>query len=185
MVIIIPARSSAPAAEYLPTMSRNQLDTDKSPRFPPLHRCAPTPGLPTPRSGLVSPSGLTIRRKGESAYDHPALRTVTDDDAEWSTLPKRRPPPSVQSKDSIASSAKFFLPTRTRTPPPMESRGVESGKRPRITLYRPPPRTAAIDLASLESRYACVRSAMRKVRTSDVLHPGSCLGRSIRGSGLG
>ena len=184
MVIIIPARSSASASEYLPTMSRNQFETDKPPKFPPLHRHAPTPGPLTPGPGLVSPSGLTVRRKGESAYDHPALRTVTDDDAEWSTLPKRRPPPSVQSKDSIASSAKFFLPTRTHTPPPMESRGVESGRRPRITLYRPPPRTAAIDLAGLESRYACVRSAMRKVRTPDVLHPGTCLGRSVHGSGL-
>ncbi|KAN0126198.1 hypothetical protein V8E53_015300 [Lactarius tabidus] len=145
-------------------MSRNQVETNKPSRFTPLHRRAPTPGIPTPGSELVSASGLALRCTGESAYDHPALRTATDDDAEWSTLPKRRPPPSVQLKNSIASSAKFFLPTRTRTPPPMESREVEAGKRPRITLYRPPPRTAAIDLAGLESRYACVRSAMRKRR---------------------
>lgn len=185
MVIIIPARSSAQASEYLPTMSRNQLETDKPPRFPPLHRRTPTPGLPTLESGLVGVSSLPVRRTWGSAYDHPALRLATDDDAEWSTLPKRKPPPSVQSRDSIASSAKFFLPTRTRTPPPMESREAEVGKRPRITLYRPPPRTAAIDLVGLESRYACVRSAMRKVRTPDVLHPGSCLGRSVLASGPG
>jgi hypothetical protein len=183
MVIMISARSSALASEYLPEMSRNQVETDKPSRFTPLHRRAPTPGIPTPGSELVSASGLALRRTGESAYDHPALRTATDDDAEWSTLPKRRPPPSVQN--SIASSAKFFLPTRTRTPPPMESREVEAGKRPRITLYRPPPRTAAIDLAGLESRYACVRSAMRKVRAPDILLPDSCLGRSARGGGLG
>jgi hypothetical protein len=181
MVIIITARRSPPASEYLPAMSRNQVETDKPPRFTPLHRRMSTPGLPSPGPELVSASGLALRRTGESAYDHPALRTPIDDDVEWSTLPKRRPPPS---KNSIASSAKFILPTRTRTPPPMESREVEAGKRPRVTMYRPPPRTAAIDLAGLESRYACVRSAMRKVRAPDILHPGSCLGRSMHGGGL-
>lgn len=175
-------RGSAPASEHPPVMSRNQLETDQPSRFAPLHRRTRTPDLPTPGPELVSASGLALRRTGESAYDHPALRTPIDDDAEWSTLPKRRPPPS---KNSIASSAKFILPTRTRTPPPMESREVEAGKRPRVTLYHPPPRTAAIDLAGLESRYACVRSAMRKVRAPDILHPGFCLGRSMRGGGLG
>jgi len=167
MVIIIPARSSAPASECLPPMSRTRIETDKPPRFTPVHRRAPTPSLPTqePEPGLVGTSCLALRRAGESAYDHPALRPSVDDDAEWSTLPKRnlRPPPA-QSKNPITSSAKFLLPTRTRAPSPTESREVEAGKRPRITLYRPPPRTAAIDLAGLESRYSCVRSAMRKVR---------------------
>jgi hypothetical protein len=170
MVIIIPARSSTPVSEYLP-MSRTRLETDKPSRFSPVHRRTPTPGLPAPEPELVGASGLA------SAYDHPALRQSVDDDAEWSTLPKRRPPPSAQSKNTIASSAKFLLPTRTRTPPPMESRGVEAGKRPRITLYRPPPRTVAIDLAGLENRYACVRSALRKVRAPDIL------GRSMRSGG--
>jgi len=158
----------------------------KPPRFTPIHRRAPTPGFLTPEPELVGASCIALPRAGESAYAHPALRLAVDDDAEWSTLPKRKPHPApAQSKNSITSSAKFLLPTRTRAPSPTESREVEAGKRPRITLYRPPPRTAAIDLAGLESRYACVRSAMRKVRAPDILHPGSCLGRSVRGGGLG
>ena len=162
MVIIIPARSSGTGSECLPAMSRTRME--KPPRFTPVHRRAPTPGLPTPEPKLVGASCLSLPRAGESAYDHPALRPSIDDDAEWSTLPKRKPPaPAAQSKNSITSSAKFLLPTRTRAPSPTGSRGAETGKRPRITLYRPPPRTAAIDLAGLESRYACVRSAMRKV----------------------
>jgi hypothetical protein len=47
----------------------------------------------------------------------------------------------------------------------MESHEERSGKRPRITLYRPPSRTVAVDLANLEDRYALVRGTMRKVRT--------------------
>jgi hypothetical protein len=173
MVTIIPARSSAPASECLPTMSRTRMD--KPHRFTPVHRRAPTPGLSAPEPELVGASCLPLPHAGESAYDHPALRPSVDDDAEWSTLPKRKPPPPpAQSKNSITSSAKFLLPIRTRSPSPTESREAEAGKRPRITLYRPPPRTAAIDLAGLESRYACVRSAMRKVRA---------LGRNVRGGG--
>lgn len=38
-------------------------------------------------------------------------------------------------------------------------------KRPRVTLYRPPPRPVTVDLESLEGRYALVRGTMRKVRT--------------------
>ena len=183
--MIIPARSSTPASEYRPVMSRTRLETNRPPRYIPGHRHAPTAELPASEPELVGASCLTLPRTGESAYDHPALRPPVDDDAEWSTLPKRKPPPFSQSKNSIASSAKFLLPTRTRTPPTMESREVEAGKRPRITLYRPPPRTATIDLAGLENRYACVRSAMRKVRAPDNLHLNSCLGRSVRGGGLG
>ena len=166
MVIVNLARSSAPS-ECPPVMSWNRMDMP--PRSTPVHRRAPTPGLPALEPELVGAPCLSLPRAGESAYNHPALRPSIDDDAEWSTLPKRKlPPPPAQSKNSITSSAKFLLPIRMRAPsPPTESREVEAGKRPRITLYRPPPRTAAIDLAGLESRFACVRSAMRKVR----VHP--------------
>ncbi|KAI9458890.1 hypothetical protein BJY52DRAFT_1223294 [Lactarius psammicola] len=152
-------------------MPRTWLETHKPPRFTPVHRGTLTPGFPAPgpEPELVGASYLALPRAGKSAYDHPALRPSVDDDAEWSTLPKRKPqPPPAQSKNSI-TSAKFLLPTRTRAPSPTtESCEVEAGKRPRITLYRPPPRTAAIDLAGLESRYACVRSAMRKRRCASV-----------------
>jgi hypothetical protein len=47
----------------------------------------------------------------------------------------------------------------------MENHEERTGKRPRITLYRPPPRTVTVDLDSLEGRYALVRGTMRKVRT--------------------
>ena len=175
MVIIIPACSSTSTSEYLPAMSRTRLKTNKPPRFTPVHRRTPTAELHAPEPELVRASDLALPRTKESAYDHPALRPPVDDDREWSTLPKRKPPLSAQSKNSIVSSAKFLLPTRTRTPPTIESREVEAGKRPRITLYRPPPRTAAIDLAGLENRYSCVRSAMRKVRAPDNLHLSPCL----------
>ncbi len=159
-------------------MSRTRFETDKSHRFTPAKRRAPTPGLPEPEPDLVGASHLALPRTGESAYEHPALQPPVDDDAEWSTLPKRklRLPPT-QSRDPIASSAKFLLPVQTRAPSSTESREAEAGKRPRITLYRPPPRTAAIDLAGLESRYACVRSTMRKVRTAS----GACFGLGVRG----
>ncbi|KAH8998133.1 hypothetical protein EDB92DRAFT_1838135 [Lactarius akahatsu] len=174
--------SSAPALECLPAMSRTRLETDKPPRFTSVHKRGPTTSLPAPGAEIVGASCLSLPHAGESAYNHPALRSSVDDDAEWSTLPKRNHrPPSAQSKSLITSSAKFLLPTRTRAPSPTESHEVEAGKRPRITLYHPPPRTAAIDLAGLEGRYACVRSAMRKVRTPDILHLGSCLGRSVHG----
>ncbi|KAH9055639.1 hypothetical protein EDB87DRAFT_1687962 [Lactarius vividus] len=144
-------------------MSRTRLKVDKPPRFTPIHKRAPTSGLPAPEN--VGASHLALLCAGESAYDHPALRPSVDGDAEWSTLPKRNPrPPSAQSKSLITSSAKFLLPIRTRAPSPTEPHEVEVGKRARITLYHPPPRTTAIDLAGLESRYACVRSAMRKRR---------------------
>jgi hypothetical protein len=39
-----------------------------------------------------------------------------------------------------------------------------TGKRPRITLYRPPPHTVAVDLAGIEGRYRLVRGTLRKVR---------------------
>ncbi|KAI9444247.1 hypothetical protein H4582DRAFT_1920356, partial [Lactarius indigo] len=179
-------RSSAPALECLPAMSRTRFETDKPPRFTPVHKRTPTPGLPVPVPELVGASHHVLPRAGNSAYDHPALRSSMDDDTEWSTLPKRNPrTPLAQSKSLITSSAKFLLPTRTRAPSPTESHEVEAGKRPRITLYRPPPRTAAIDLAGLEGRYACVRNAMHKVRAPDILHPDSCLGRSGRGGGPG
>lgn len=47
----------------------------------------------------------------------------------------------------------------------MENHEERSGKRPRITLYRPPPRTATVNLDGLEGRYTLVRNTMRKVRT--------------------
>jgi hypothetical protein len=101
-----------------------------------------------------------------SAYDHPALQPTPEDDTEWSTLPQRQRQPSERLNNSIATSAKFRLPICPRTSSPTtEPDEVGMRKRPRISLYRPPPRTATVDIASLESRYALVRGAMRKVRT--------------------
>jgi hypothetical protein len=66
----------------------------------------------------------------------------------------------------ITTSAKFRLPIRSRDlSPTTENYEERTRKRPRITLYRPPPRTVSVDLDSLEGRYALVRSTMRKVRT--------------------
>ena len=124
---ITPSKLSHP--KNLARATRTRME--KPHRFTPIHRRAPTPGLP---------------RAGES-YDHPAFQSSVDDGAEWSTLPKSLPP-AAQSK-----ATKFLL-TRTRAPSPMGSREAEAGKRPRITLYRPPPCTVAIDLPGLESRYS-------------------------------
>ncbi|KAH9174714.1 hypothetical protein EDB89DRAFT_2067286 [Lactarius sanguifluus] len=171
-------------------MSRTRLETDKPPRFTSVHKRGPTTGLPAPGAEIVGASCLALPHTGESAYNHPALRSsVDDDDAEWSTLPKRNHrPASAQSKSLITSSAKFLLPTRTRAPSPTEPHEVEAGKRPRITLYHPPPRTAAVDFAGLEGRYACVRSAMRKRRRAsaaawDALGLPSCGAVYVNGSG--
>jgi hypothetical protein len=71
-------------------------------------------------------------------------------------------------KDMITSSAKFHLPIRSRGMSSMtEPHEERMEKRPRITLYRPPPRTATVDTADLEGRYACVRDTMRKVSIVD------------------
>ncbi|KAI0252974.1 hypothetical protein BJV78DRAFT_1198144 [Lactifluus subvellereus] len=71
---------------------------------------------------------------------------------------RRQRQPRGRLNNSIATSAKFRLSIC-----PCTSRGMR--KRSRIILYRPPPHTATVDIASLESRYALVRGAMCKVRT--------------------
>jgi hypothetical protein len=110
----------------------------------------------------------------ESAYNHPALQPP-EDDSEWSTLPQRKPRHREQPKNLITTSAKFLLPIHFRGPSPATEPDEKEriGKRPRITLYRPPSRTVNVDLAGLESRYALVRSAMRKVRTGPRYRPPS------------
>jgi hypothetical protein len=124
------------------------------------------PSLPTPE--LVDPFRPASPRTRESAYNHPALQPSAEDDSEWSTLPQRKPRPRKAPKNSITSSAKFRLPIRSDFHSPTTvSHEERTEKRPRITLYRPPPRTVAIDLAGLESRYSCVRDAIRKVRAFD------------------
>jgi hypothetical protein len=120
--------------------------------------------LPTPELIDASRPAPSYTRK--SAYDHPTLQPPVDDDSEWSTLPQRKPRSRVLSSNLITTSAKFRLPIHSRDlSPTTENHEERTGKRPRITLYRPPPRTVTVDFDSLEGRYALVRGTMHKVRT--------------------
>jgi hypothetical protein len=120
--------------------------------------------LSTPE--FVDTSRPAPRRTWGSAYDHPALQSHTEDDSEWSTLPGRRPAPRRQQKNLVTTSAKFRLPICSRgLPQPTDSHEERTLKRPRITVYRPPPRTATVDLAGLQSQYKFVRGAMHNVHT--------------------
>ncbi len=126
------------------------------------------PALPTnlPTPELVGASGPAPPCTRKSAYDHPALQLPADDDSEWSTFPRRKPRSRGLSSNLVTTSAKFRLPIHSRDLlPRMENHEERAGKRPRIALYRPPPRTVTMDLGGLEDRYALVRGTMRKVRT--------------------
>ncbi|KAH9984503.1 hypothetical protein BJV77DRAFT_1090252 [Russula vinacea] len=117
----------------------------------------------SPHARVPRPSHPAPPRTRKSVYDHPALQPSADD--EWSTFPQRKPRPRDLSNNLITTSAKFRLPTRSVVrSPTTENHEERSGKRPRITLYRPPSRSVAVDLASLENRYALVRGTMRKRR---------------------
>ncbi|KAI0000666.1 hypothetical protein BJV74DRAFT_949681, partial [Russula compacta] len=157
--LIFPCHPS-PSPHFLP---QNQRDLNEPSGSVPLSDRALFPSLPTPE--LVGASRPAPPRRWESAYDHLALRPSTEDDCEWSTFPRRKPQPRKLQKDLINTSAKFRLPIRSCVqPPPTETHEERTEKRPRITLYRPPPRTATADLAGIEGRYTCVRDAMRKRR---------------------
>ncbi|KAI0252994.1 hypothetical protein BJV78DRAFT_1360550, partial [Lactifluus subvellereus] len=179
-------RSSLPSSQTLPRTSQSGLEPGEPPRS--ISICSQTlaPNLPTPEqidASCPAPSHARV-----SAYDHPALQPATEDDTEWSTLPQRQRQPRERLNNSITTSAKFRLPVCTRTSSPTtELDEVGTRKRPRITLYRPPPRTATVDIASLESRYALVRGAMRKRRCAstaawDVLGLPSCGAVYVDGS---
>lgn len=163
IIITTLARHNTLASQFIPVVSPSECEHNKpsetvSVHSPTVHSILPTPEL----IDAFSPAPL---HKWESAYNHPALQLPADDDREWSTLPLRKPRPLQRPKGLIKNSAKFYLPigsrARSLTKEPHEER---TEKRPRITLYRPPPRTANVDLAGIESRYACVRGAIRKVR---------------------
>lgn len=155
------ARHDALASHAIPAVSLSQCEPDEPSETVSVHSQAVHPSLPTPELiDAFSPAP----RKWESAYDHPALQLPADDDNEWSTLPRRKPGPRKRPKDPITNSAKFSLPIWSRgRSPKNEAHGERMEKRPRITLYRPPPRTVNVDLTGIESRYACVRDAIRKV----------------------
>jgi hypothetical protein len=142
----------------------NQYEADE------LSKPTLSTNLPAPKLVDASYPAPSCTRK--SAYDHPALQLPADDDGEWSTFPQRKPRSRGLSSNLITSSAKFRLPIHTRNlSPTKENHEERARKRPRITLYRPPPRTITVDLDSLEGRYALVRGTMRKVRTFVVALP--------------
>ena len=124
------------------------------------------PNLPTPE--LVDASRPAPSRTRKSVYDHPALKPAVDDDSEWSTFLQRKPRPRELSSNLITTSAKFHLPIRSHVLSPTMENHEKTEKRPQITLYCPPSRTAAVDLAGIEGRYALVRGTLRKVRTTDM-----------------
>jgi hypothetical protein len=141
----------------------NHYETDELSRPVSAYSQALYPNSPTLEFVDASRPASSYTRK--SAYDHPALQHPADDDSEWSTLPQRKPRSRGLSSNLIATSAKFHLPIHSRDlPPTTENHEERTGKRPRITLYCPPPRTVTVDLDSLEGRYALVRGTMRKVR---------------------
>jgi hypothetical protein len=161
-MIITLARRASPAPRFIPTTSQSQCEPDKpdgpSQTIPSI--------LPTPE--LVDACRPAPQRTWESAYNHSSLQFSADVDSEWSTFIQRTPRPRKALKDMITSSAKFHLPIRSRGMSSMtEPHEERMEKRPRITLYRPPPRTATVDTADLEGRYACVRDTMRKVSIVD------------------
>lgn len=150
----LPVLPSRTASDLL-----NQYETDELSKPVSLYT-----NLPTPELIDASRPAPSYTRK--SAYDHPALQPDIDEDGEWSTLPQRKPRSRALSSNLTTTSAKFRLPIHSRDlSPTTEDHEERTGKRPRITLYRPPPRTVTVDLDSLEGRYALVRSTMRKVRT--------------------
>jgi hypothetical protein len=145
--------------------SLSQCEPDEPSEIVSIHNQAVHPGLPTPE--LIDAFSPTPPRQRESAYNHPALQLPADDDSEWSTFPQRKPRPRKQPNGLMTNSAKFYLPIWSPArPPTKEPHEERMEKRSRITLYRPPPRTANADLTGIESRYACVRNAIRKVRIS-------------------
>ena len=142
----------------------NQYETDELPKQVSVYSQTLYPDLPTPALVDASRPALSYTRK--SAYDHPTLQPPADDDSEWSTLPQRKPRSRGLSSNLTTTSAKFRLPIHSRDLSPTTNNHEErTGKRPRITLYRPPPRTVTVDLDNLEGRYTLVRGTMRKVRT--------------------
>ncbi|KAI9452751.1 hypothetical protein F5148DRAFT_497696 [Russula earlei] len=146
-------RNPSPASQFLPIASQAQGGSDELSESTPLH----PQSFPT---SVVDPSYLSPLRTRESPYNHSTLQPPPDDDSEWTTFPRRKPRHHEQPKNLITASARFRLPIHSRVlPPPTE---LPEGKRPRISLYRPPPRTVTVDLAGLEGRYALVRGAMRK-----------------------
>ncbi|KAI0287676.1 hypothetical protein BC826DRAFT_1188872 [Russula brevipes] len=158
--------SNRPPAEpqLLPVFSKTQPEPETPPKSDPIQCQTLSPMLPTPQ--FVDTSRPAPRRTWRSAYDHPALQSHTEDDSEWSTLPRRKPAPRQQQKNLVTTSAKFRLPICSRgVPQPTDSDEERTRKRPRITVYRPPSRTTTVDLAGLQSRYKCVRGATRKVHT--------------------
>jgi len=163
IIITTLARHNTLASQFIPVVSPSQCEHDKPSETVSVHSPIVHPNLPTPE--LIDAFSPAPPHKWESAYNHPALQLPADDDSEWSTLPQRKPRPRQRSKDLIKNSAKFYLPigsrVRSSTKEPHEER---TEKRPRITLYHPPPRTVNVDLTGIESRYACVRGAIRKVR---------------------
>jgi len=163
-------RFPSPALSTLPVpVSRatsdlpNRYETDELSKPVSVYSQKLYPNLPTPELVNASRPAPSYTRK--SAYDHPALPPPADDDSEWSTLPQRKPRSRGLSSNLITTSAKFRLPIHSRDLSPAAENHERTGKRPRISLYRPPPRTVTVDLDSLEGRYALVRGTMRKVRT--------------------
>lgn len=145
---------------YLP----NPYETDELSTPVSVYSQTLYPNLPTPELVGASRPAPSYTRK--SAYDHPALQPPSEDDSGWSTLPQRKPRSRGLSSNLITTSAKFRLPIHSRDlSSTTENHEETTGKRPRITLYRPPPRTVTVDVDSLEGRYTLVRGTMRKVRT--------------------
>ena len=162
IIITTLARHDTLASHFIPVVSLSQCEPDEPSETVSVHSQTAHPSLPTPE--LIDPFSPAPPRKWESAYNHPALQLPADDDNEWSTLPQRKAGPRKRPKDPITNSAKFSLPIWSRVRSPKnETYGERTEKRPRITLYRPPPRTVNVDLTGIESRYACVRDAIRKV----------------------
>ena len=158
---ILPVPASRATSDLL-----DQYETDELSKPVPVYSQTPYPNIPT--SELVDASRPAPSYTRKSAYDHPALQPPANDDSEWSTLPQRKPRTRGLSSNLITTSAKFRLPIHSRDLSPMTENNENeerTGKRPRITLYHPPPRTATVDLDSLEGRYTLVRSTMRKVCT--------------------
>lgn len=163
IIIITSLARHNTASQFIPVVSLSQCEPDEPSETVPIHSQAVHPGLPTPE--LIDAFSPTPPRKQESAYNHPALQLPADDDSEWTTFPQRKPRPRKQPKDLMTNSAKFYLPIWSPArPPTKEPHEERMEKRPRITLYRPPPRTVNADLTGIESRYACVRNSIRKVR---------------------
>ncbi|TFY81980.1 hypothetical protein EWM64_g2026 [Hericium alpestre] len=128
------------------------------PRLPKRRWPSPTPS-PSPSSPPPVPASKPNAPISRSAYAHPSL--APEQDEAWSTLQPRSAADragKTAKKTGIKSSGKFRVPLLLRGPArgaPEKSgvgdaEGEATAKKPRVVLYRPPPRAVPASDPSME-----------------------------------